>query len=603
MSKLKKLFKWVKKYWYILVIIILLNTVLQFLYTYIPVMIQYAINVLENTNSNVNLPTWVINFFNSFEKPLTIVLVVALSIVFLQAFRSILRFIDNYLRAYGTEKVAYNMRNEFFQHFNDLSYAYHKNQDVGDLIQRSTTDIETSSTFIFSRFPFLLDIFVTLGLGAYQVGKINMTLMLVSLISIPISAISSIIWFNYSYKKYNEIEEEESKLTTIIQENVNSSRVVKAFANEAFEVSKMEKQNKKYRDKNISLGHKESMFWGFSDGIATIQYAVTISVGIYLAKQGVINTADIGAALLLIGMVIWPIKSLGRVVSEFGLAIVASKRIDEFLSVESEYTINGTLTPEIKGGIEFRNVSFKFTDTTDNLLENISFKINPGETIAIVGMTGSGKSTICNLIERFYETSSGEILIDNYNIKDIEKHHLRKNIQMVLQEPILFSRSIYENIAITNSEISKEKVLVSATDSQIMSEINKFEEGFETIVGEKGSTLSGGQKQRVAIARSIITDSKVLIFDDSLSALDTETDFKIRQSLKEKKKQQTLIIVTHCTPTAMEADRILVIEEGRVTHFKTHNELVNIPGLYSELWKIQGNLETDFNNREDINNG
>ena len=313
------------------------------------------------------------------------------------------------------------------------------------------------------------------------------------LISIPISAISSIIWFNYSYKKYNEIEEEESKLTTIIQENVNSSRVVKAFANEAFEVSKMEKQNKKYRDKNISLGHKESMFWGFSDGIATIQYAVTISVGIYLAKQGVINTADIGAALRLIGMVIWPIKSLGRVVSEFGLAIVASKRIDEFLSIESEYTINGTLTPEIKGGIEFMNVSFKFTDTTDNLLENISFKINPGETIAIVGMTGSGKSTICNLIERFYETSSGEILIDNYNIKDIEKHHLRKNIQMVLQEPILFSRSIYENIAITNSEISKEKVLVSATDSQIMSKINKFEEGFETIVGEKGSTLSGGQ--------------------------------------------------------------------------------------------------------------
>lgn len=603
MNKLKKLFKWVKNYWYILVIIILMNTILQFLYTYIPVMIQYAINVLENSNSNVNLPSWIINFFDSFQKPLTNVLVVALSIVFLQAFRSILRFIDNYLRAYGTEKIAYNMRNEFFKHFNNLSYAYHKNQDIGDLIQRSTTDIETSSTFIFSRFPFLLDIFVTLGLGAYQVGKINMTLMLVSLISIPISAISSVIWFNYSYKKYNEIEEEESKLTTIIQENVNSSRVVKAFANENFEVKKMEKQNKKYRDKNIALGHKEAIFWGFSDGVATIQYAVTISVGIYLAKQGIINSADIGAALLLIGMVIWPIKSLGRVVSEFGLALVAAKRIDDFLVLESEYKRNGTLLPEIKGEIEFKNVSFKFDDTKENLLHDVSFKIKPGETIAIVGMTGSGKSTVCNLIERFYDANNGDILIDGINIKDIEKHHLRKNIQMVLQEPMLFSRTIYENIAITDSTLSKDKVMTSATDSQIMNEINKFELGFDTIVGEKGSTLSGGQKQRVAIARSIITDSKVLIFDDSLSALDTETDFKIRKALKDKKKQQTLIIVTHRTPTAREADRILVLEDGIVTHFKTHEELIKIPGLYSELWKIQGNLEDEFNLTEDINNG
>lgn len=594
MKKSINLWRWSKKYLFLVIFIIVLNFVLQYLYSYIAILVELATSVLGNENSSVNLPSFLIDFFLSFEKPLTIILVIGVSMVLLQLFRSILRFLDGYLRAYGTEHIGYDMRTKIYNHVLDLPYTYHNNLDIGDLIQRSTSDIDTSSSFICSQFPELISIFITISIGAYQVGQINLILMGVSLISLPLLGISSIVWFNYINKKFTQIEEKEAVVTTVVQENINSARVVRAFSNEAYELKKMKKANDEYYNKLYSLYIREPIFWGFTDFVATFQYALTIAVAIYLAYKGLVTTSDITACLLLLGMVIWPIRGLGRIISNYGKAIVAANRIEEVLKEASEYENNGSLTPEITGSIKFRNVSFKFNDTNDELLKNISFDINKGDVIAIVGKTGSGKSTICNLLTRFLDYNEGTIYLDETPITKIEKHYLRKNIKMILQDPFLFSNNVLENVRITDNNLSKEEVRKACSIASIDSEIMNFKEGYETIVGEKGTTLSGGQKQRIAIARMLVSKAPILIFDDSLSALDTKTDYLIRKALKRNNNKQTMIIITHRITTAKEADKILVLNEGKIEAYASHNELLNISPLYKELWQIQGELEDEF---------
>lgn len=320
-----------------------------------------------------------------------------------------------------------------------------------------------------------------------------------------------------------------------------------------------------------------------------------MSVGIFLARDGLLSSADIVAALLLMGMLIWPMRGLGRIIASFGKASVAANRIDEVLSIPEEFEINGTETPEITGDIEFKNVTFQFEDDSKPLLKDVSFDIKRGQTIAIVGKTGSGKSTICNLLTRMLEINEGDILINGVSISNIEKRHLRKNIKFILQDPFLFSKTVYENVAIVDPRIPTERIYDAARTAAIHNEIEKFERGYKTIVGEKGTTLSGGQKQRIAIARMLVRDSNVIIFDDSLSALDTKTDLMIRQALKKKDKEQTMIIITHRSTTAKEADQIIVLDQGRVAQIGKHEDLVLKEGLYKELWGIQGELEEEFN--------
>ncbi len=594
MSGIKRLLSWSKKYLWLVVLIVVLCTVLQWLYAYLPLFIQYAFERLGYGTDKADLPKFLLNIYNSIEDPIKCILIVGLSMLILQTFRSIMRFTTNYYQGALAHYIGHNMRIKLYDHIIDLPYSYHNHSDIGDLIQRATSDIDQTSTFISSQIPGLIDIFVTVGIGAYRVYKISPILMLVSIITIPITGIASVVYFKYCNKAFDDIEKTESNMTTIIQENVNGARVVRAFSNESYEFEKMDKANKAFRDKSGRFNTILSLYWGCSDFVVFSQYAITMTVGIFLAKKGILGAADLVAAFLLMGMLIWPMRGLGRIISSFSKASVAANRIQEILDNKSEFEIDGNLEPTITGDIEFKDVFFKFEDDNKHLLNGVSFKINKGETIAIVGKTGSGKSTICNLMTRMYEIDKGDILIDGVSIKDINKKYLRKNIKMVLQDPFLFTKTIYENISISDSTSPKEKVIEAARLAAIHEEVEKFEKGYKTIVGEKGTTLSGGQKQRVAIARMLVDDSNVIIFDDSLSALDTKTDLMIRHALKEKESNKTMIIITHRSTTAKEADKIIVLDKGNIAQIGTHDELVNQEGLYKELWGIQGDLENEF---------
>lgn len=595
MKGIKRIFIWSKKYIPLFFLILALSILLQWLFSYLPLFVQYSFKVLGYGDSEVALPKFLLRFFDSIEGGvLKVILIVSICMVGLQAIRSVLRFIDNYLQGALAQYIGYDMRIKLYSHICDLPFSYHNNADIGDLIQRSTSDIDQISVFMSQNLPNFIGIFVTVGIGAYQVGRISPVLMLVSLIIVPITALSSIIYFRYCNKKFDIIEQSESNMTTIIQENVNGARVVRAFSNELYEFEKMDKANRDYSKKNMKFNRVMAMFWGISDGSVFLQYALTLSIGIILAQQGKLDGADIIAAMLLMGMLVWPMRGLGRMVAAFGKSSVAANRIGEILDMPDEFENNGTLKPVIKGEIEFKNVSFKFDDDDRSLLNDVSFKIKPGQTVALVGKTGSGKSTICNILARFLDYQSGSVLIDGVELKDIEKKYLRTQIKYVLQDPFLFSKTVYENIAISRADVSESDVKRAAQIAAIDSEVMKFDKGYKTIVGEKGTSLSGGQKQRVAIARMLVSDSPVIIFDDSLSALDTKTDVLIRKALKLKDEKQTMIIITHRTTTAKESDLILVLDQGRIADYGTHDELCKKDGLYKELWGIQGELEDEF---------
>lgn len=594
MKKVKLLLKWLKSYWPLFVVVALFQIILPLTYSYVPMFIKYVFDdILSNNPESVNtLPKFVLDFFGNYEG-LKCVIILAITLVGYQLFRGILMFVNGLCKGKLSESVALDMRTQLYTHIQDLSYSYHNTLDTGDFIQRCTSDIDTIKSFISQNLPEIFYIMTSLISGAIQMASVNVNIMLVTLIGLPVNLFGGMIFFKIISKKFEEIEEVESDMTSCLEEAVNGVRVVKAFAKEKTEIDKFSKKNDHFADESIKLNNKMAFYWGFSDGFVSLQYAVTLGYCIYLARKG-LSAGDLVVCASYISMLVYPIRNLGRIVTNFGKATVAAKRVDEILSQETEYVVNGDETPEIVGNIEFKNVSFKFDDSDKNLLNNVSFTINKGESVAIIGKTGCGKSTVANLLDRMLEINDGEILIDGVDIRKIDKHYLRNHIGFILQDPFLFQNSIYENIAIASKNTSKESVEHAAKVSQIHDDILTFDDGYNTLVGEKGVTLSGGQKQRIAISRMLLLNKEIVLFDDSLSAVDTKTDKSIRQALKENNQNLTSIIITHRITTAKECNKIIVLEDGKVSAIGTHEELASVPGLYKSLWDIQGALEEEF---------
>lgn len=594
--RLTKLFKWLKPYKLLICLALIFSIVNPLTYSYVPQFIKYVIDVVlkETKEVSITLPSFLIDYYESFTDKLTIVTVVAISLVIYQLIRGLMMFTNGYVKGLLGEKVMLDMRTSLYDHIQKLSYKYHNNVDAGDLIQRCTSDVETIKTFLSTQLPEIIYIFISIIAGAIQMSVIDVRIMLVTLIILPVSFISSFIYFKYTTKKFEIVEENEANLTSVIQENVNGVRVVKAFNAELDEIKRFDIENEKVKKSNDKLNNGMAVFWSMSDLSTFLQYALTVFVCILFGRSKIVSTGDIIACMMYIGMLVWPIRNLGRIIADFGKATVSANRIDEILTEIDEYQENGKLTPKISGKIEFQNVSFKFDDSEEELFKNLSFTINRGETVAFVGRTGSGKSTIANLLVRMFDITGGKILIDGTDIKDIEKHHLRKSVGILLQEPFLYTKTIMENIRIANPKLTEEDVYKVAKIASIHDDINEFELKYNTLVGEKGVTLSGGQKQRIAIARMLVMNKPIIIFDDSLSAVDTKTDAQIRKALKENKEKLTSIIITHRITTAKEADKIIVLNNKTIEAVGTHEELVEKSPLYKSLWDIQGSLESEF---------
>ena len=593
-NKMKALFKWSRPHIFIMIIIMLLTIIVPVTYSYVPQFVKYVFDcvLLPNPNAEITLPNFLTEFFDSFEK-LESVLVVGITLVIFQLVRGGLMFLNGVLKGIYSERIAYDIRTKLYNHIQNLSFTYHNTVDTGDLIQRCTSDIDTIKNFISAQLPEILYIFASFISGAIQMAAINTNIMIITLCVIPITVTGGFLYFRYVSKKFDEVEEYESDMTVALQENVNGVRVVKAFAKEKYEIEKFAKKSKVFKDESFKLNRAMAFYWGFSDGITTLQYAITIGYCIYLARTG-LSTGGIIACMSYISMLVYPIRSLGRIIGDFGKSSVAAKRIDEILLTKDEYQNDGKEITPITGNISFENVSFKFDDTDKHLLTDVSFEIKSGETVAVVGKTGSGKSTIANILVRMLDYDQGSIKLDGVELKELSKKYVRENVGIILQDPFLYAKTVYENIGIASPSSSNEDIYKAAKTAAIHKDIQGFDKGYDTLVGEKGVTLSGGQKQRIAIARMLVLNKPIIIFDDSLSALDTKTDLQIRNALKLRNDKMTSIIITHRITTAKEADKIIVLEEGKVSAIGTHEELSKKEGLYKSLWDIQGALEEEF---------
>lgn len=577
---------------YLFVIALAFSLFLGMSRSFIPLFVEYIVDSILGTQEP-KLPGWIVSlvYHNDYR---THLLYAAAGLAIFAVIRGLFMIGSSILRAKFSEKIAMNLRNKMYEHLQNLPHQFHNDSDTGDLIQRSTTDIDTIRMF-FHNHVFSLIWITSLAVSViYQMLQIDVTLTFVSLVVLPITVGLSVYYFKKIEKTFTDVEEAEAALTNTVQENLNGVRVVKAFSNEAHEIEKFHDKNEVYRKKSLSMYAKMASYWSTSDFITINQYLFTLVVGVFYNLNGYITVGELLAFIMLVQIVVWPIRNLGRIVAEYSKTTVSISRLNKIFDEEDEYVNDGTVEEGIDGAIEFKNVSFKFEDSDQNLLNNVSFNINKGETIAVIGKTGAGKSTLVKLLVRLLDHQDGDILIDGEPIQNYKKHYLRDNVGVILQEPFLFSKSVEENIGITLKELNQKRVKQAAQLASIDSDISGFEKGYNTLVGEKGVTLSGGQKQRVAIARLLINQKPIMVFDDSLSALDTETDLAIRQALKKESGDTTVIIITHRITTAMEADRIMVLEDGQVVQNASHEELVQQDGLYKNLYEIQTGLEYDY---------
>lgn len=514
-------------------------------------------------------------------------------IVILTMINGIFLYLKGKWSAVASESVAKNIREKLYNHLQHLPFDYHVKAETGDLIQRCTSDVETIRRFLAIQFVEIGRVVFILIFSLWIMISLNKTMTLVAVSLIPLIFVFTVIFFLKVKKAFKLSDESEARLSTVLQENLSGVRVVRAFARQKYEVDKFDERNTEYRDVTYRLIRLLAWFWSSSDLICFLQIGAVLVFGAYLSTTGAMTLGTLYVFISYERKLIFPIRQLGRILTDLGKSLVSIERINEILEAEPEDGLETGKRPDIKGEIEFKDVYFKY-DEERTILKNISFNVKPGETVAILGSTGSGKTSLVNLLLRLYDYNEGHIKIDGIELKDINKKWLREQIGIVLQEPFLYSKTLKDNIGVTKSNIKDEEIFEASKIASIHDVILDFENGYETSVGERGVTLSGGQKQRVAIARTIIRNSKVLIFDDSLSAVDTETDLAIRRALKEKKEDVTTFIISHRITTLSEADIILVLEDGEIIQSGKHEDLINQEGLYQRIWSLQNSLEEEL---------
>ena len=563
---------------------------------FIPQVIRISVDGVLGSDLS-KIPEWVKAFLSEEtirENPGKMLTIAALAVILLAAINIAANYYSKVFAAKGSESFVKGMRDQLYDHIQKLPYSWHVKNQTGDIIQRCTSDVDVVRNFVTNQ---LMEVFRIIFLIVFYMVimfSMNVKISLIAVSFFPIVILYSGYFFSKIAQHFQEADEAEGILSSVVQENLTGVRVVRAFGRESFERKRFDEKNERFAGLWIYLGKFLSLYWSIGDLITGIQILTVICMGVLFTVDSNLTVGEFIAFVSYNSSMAWPVRSLGRIISEMSKAGVSIDRIAYILDEKEEDDRPGVTKPAINKDIVFDKVNFKYEEGAA-VLKDVSFTVPAGKTFAILGNTGSGKSTLVHLLNRLYDLPDGcgKITIGGVDIRDIDRQYLRSQIGMVLQEPFLYSGSIKENVGITRESSAFDDIREACEIACVDSAIDSFTDGYETIVGERGVTLSGGQKQRVAIARMLVEHTPVMIFDDSLSAVDAQTDAMIREALKKRMAGTTVILIAHRITTLMQADCIMVLEDGAVAEMGSHEQLMEHHGIYRRIYDIQMNTQLD----------
>ena len=571
-------------------LIAILASVLTILLTTLrPLIVSYTVDSVLGSEATV-LPAFLQNIVDSVSERSGkngLLLACTGSIILCVLLAGVFNYVSRMEIARGTQGFTKKLRDNLLEHILRLPFRWHGQNQTGEIIQRSTSDVETLQNFVGNRLYEFVRTVLIIGIALGMMYSMNVTLALVCTVSVPLIVAYSALFHSRISTQFRICDEAEGELTVQVQENLTGVRVVRAFGREKLEWERFQEKNDNFAGKWIHLGYTLGLFWGTGDAVTSLQLLATLVIGTLLTVRGTLTLGQLLAFISYTNTLAWPVRALGRTISEMSKAGVSVDRLREILEAEEEdYGDTADETP-LEGDITFEDVSFSYGDV--KVLDHVSFTLRQGETLGILGATGSGKSTMTYLLNRLYDLPEGcgRITIGGTDIRDVSRARLRKSVGLVLQEPFLFSKTVGENLRIAARDASEEEMIHATRVAAVDEDIRRFSNGYDTLVGERGVTLSGGQKQRIAIARTLMMRCPIMIFDDSMSAVDMETDAAIRKALREDTENATVLLISHRINTLMQADKILVLENGTVTEQGTHAQLVERPGAYQRVYRMQ----------------
>ncbi len=522
---------------------------------------------------------------------------VALGFVALAALQGLFTFGGGRLAAKTSEKATLRIRNFLYDHIQRLTFSYHDNMQTGELLQRSTSDVDAVRRLFAEQTVGIGRIVLLFIVNFIALLTIDVPLAFWSVVVIPVVLVISYYFFIKVGEAYEHFQEQEATLSNRLQENLAGVRVVKAFARQEFEKDKFELENREKYQRGRRLTTMHAVYWPSTDILCGMQMLLGYYLGAQLAIDGTITTGSYIAYVGFVTQIIWPIRNLGRLIADVSTGLVSYGRILQIVHQEQEPITAGTHRPEkpVRGGVRFENVNFTYEGEEEQVLYDISFAVEPGQVVALLGGTGSGKTSLVNLLPRFYEYTDGRILLDGVELKDYPRDYLREQIGIVMQEPFLFSLTIRDNITYgVTRKVTEAEIEAAARAAAVHDVILGFPKGYETTVGEGGVTLSGGQKQRVTLARTFLRNPRLLILDDATSSVDTETEADIRSALDRLMASRTTFLIAHRIQSVMNADLVLVLENGRIVQRGTHDSLVSVPGTYQRIYDLQSRIEDEL---------
>ncbi|WP_036821666.1 ABC transporter ATP-binding protein [Polaribacter sp. Hel1_85] len=578
MKELRHINKYFSKYKWRLIIGILMTFSAKFLALKIPQIIGDSLNVVEDYQNGI------VTNLDEVEHQLLINVLIIIGVTILSGFFT---FLMRQTIIVTSRLIEFDLKNEIYQQYQRLSLNFYKKNRTGDLMNRISEDVSKVRMYVGPAIMYSMNMIVLFTVGFTQMMSIDVKLTMYTLIPFPLLSISIFILSKVIHKRSTVVQEYLSKLTTFNQEFFSGINVVKSYGIEASIIKDFDKIADESKEKNIHLQKANALFFPLMILLIGISNIIVIYVGGKQYIDGEIQIGTIIEFMLYVNILTWPVAVVGWVTSMIQQAEASQARINEFLQQVPEIQNTNTTHTELKGNVTFKDVTFTYDDTNITALKNVNFSVKAGETIAILGKTGSGKSTIIELISRLYDTKIGTILLDEKPIKKANLNDVRSQIGFVPQDPFLFSESIEDNIKFGKEDATEEEIIAAAKNADVHKNIIDFPNGYKTILGERGVTLSGGQKQRVSIARAIIKKPKILIFDDCLSAVDTETEEKILSNLERISKNITTFIISHRISSAKNADKIIVLDEGKITQQGTHNQLITQEGYYKDLYEQQ----------------